>query len=230
MSHEKISKYVKWTEDLVVNLDHINHEFENNGYTWDKGKQEARWTIPMNHPIHGDKGIPSQHEGSCSNANKAALLERFLRVKDRCSAILEIGICQVGFETSTTKMIFDNKLPETIYIGIDINDKSELNDPSKNIHMIQADSGDIDGNWAKMQALGVTKLDFIFIDGWHTLNQVKKEWEYTRYMSDYCIVGMHDTTTHPGPKEFIAALDKDKWHVEENLCPEDWGIGFAWKK
>ena len=29
---------------------------------------------------------------------------------------------------------------------------------------------------------------------------------------------------------FIKNLDKDKWDVTENCCPDDWGIGFAQSK
>ena len=49
-------------------------------------------------------------------------------------------------------------------------------------------------------------------------------------LSDTGTVGLHDTSHHIGPFLFIRNLDKDKWDVIENACPQDYGIGFATKK
>jgi len=126
----------------------------------------------------------------------------------------------------------DNKLDETVYIGLDLNDKSYLNDESKNIFTLQADSSDTESVMNFIQSKGISEIDFIFIDGWHSINQVMKDWEYTKYLSDFGIVGFHDTASHPGPHSFINALDKTKWNIVENPCSNnqnDWGVGFAWR-
>jgi predicted O-methyltransferase YrrM len=163
--------------------------------------------------------------------NREALKERFLRVKDNCQAILEIGVSrETNGEQTTTGILLNNKHPNTIYIGIDVNDKSYLNDPSKNIYTIQASSMSVESNLAKIKEFGVTQFGFIFIDGWHSINAVLTEWEYTQLLAPNGIVGWHDTTQHPGPHYFVKALNKDKWHVEENVCPTNHGIGFAWRK
>ena len=73
-------------------------------------------------------------------------------------------------------------------------------------------------------------FDIIFIDGLHSIHQVLKDWEYTNLLSDTGIVGLHDTSHHIGPFLFIRNLDKNKWDVIENACPQDYGIGFATKK
>ena len=77
--------------------------------------------------------------------------------------------------------------------------------------------------------LGITQFDFIFIDGWHSINAVMTEWEYTRLLSPTGIVGFHDTNYHPGPKEFVDAINQEKWNVAK-VCPDDYGISFAWRK
>jgi predicted O-methyltransferase YrrM len=162
--------------------------------------------------------------------NAEALKEFFLKVQDRCPAILEIGVNRINNGATTTGVILDNKHPDTIYVGIDLDDKSFLNDASKNIHTIRANSFSVEDNIAKIKELGVTEFGFIFIDGWHSINAVITEWEYTALLSPYGIVGFHDTTQHPGPYYFVKALNKDIWNVEENVCLQDHGVGFAWPK
>jgi hypothetical protein len=164
-----------------------------------------------------------------TDCNRAALLEKFLTVRDTCKAILEIGVCR-NEKDSFTHVFLNNKLDETIYVGIDLNDKSFLNNPDKNIWTIQGDSGSVTEAMEIFKDLGVTEFGFIFIDGYHSINQVLTDWEYTQLLSHTGVVGLHDTSAHPGPMHFVAALDKSKWNVEENLCSLDYGIGFAWKK
>lgn len=164
-----------------------------------------------------------------TDCNRFALLQQFLRVRDNAKAILEIGIGR-NSEESFAYVFFNSKKTETVYVGVDIDDRSFLNDSGKNIHTIRADSSNYEENVAKFKELGVEKFDFIFIDGWHSINQVLKDWEYTNLLAEGGIVGFHDTSCHPGPYNFVHALDETKWVVEKNICPADWGIGFAWRK
>jgi cephalosporin hydroxylase len=208
---------MKWNQDLTTDI-RTHSEFD------DTDNNDGRISVPgWTHPSN------SPHI-EVTDANILALQERFLRVRDNCKAILEIGVSREGNAKTTTSIFLNNKHPDTIYIGIDMDDKSHLNDPAKNIHTIQASSFDVESNLEKIRALGVTEFGFIFIDGWHSINAVLTEWEYTNLLSANGIVGFHDTTQHPGPHYFIKALNKSIWEVEENLCPDDYGIGFTWKK
>ena len=164
-----------------------------------------------------------------TDCNRYHLLEQFNKVRDNCKAILEIGIGRNADE-SFAYVFFRNKKQDTVYIGLDIDDRSFLRSDENNIHTIQNNSSYYYENVNIFKAIGVEKFDFIFIDGWHSVNQVLRDWEYTRLLNPGGIVGFHDTTCHFGPNRFVKALDRNKWDVEENLCPEDWGIGFAIKK
>jgi hypothetical protein len=161
--------------------------------------------------------------------NREAIKERFLKVRDNCKAILEIGVCRNKHD-SITHVFLDNKLDETVYVGIDLDDKTFLDNPDKNIYTIQGSSSSIPEAMEIFKDLGITELGFIFIDGWHSINQVLTDWEYTKLLSPNGIVGLHDTAAHPGPYAFVNALDTDKWNVEPNVCVYDHGVGFAWKK
>lgn len=180
--------------------------------------------------IDGALPHPSGYDGrqEFSDCNRQNLLDYFLRVKDQCRAILEIGVCRNG-DSSSTHVFLQNKPDNCAYVGIDLDDKSFLNNSDKKIHTIQSNSSNIEDNYRTIAQLGITEFDFIFIDGWHSINQVLTDWEYTKWLSDHGIVGFHDVSCHPGPCYFIKALNTDLWTVVINTCPNDWGIGFAWK-
>jgi hypothetical protein len=164
-----------------------------------------------------------------TEANRMAVKEQFLKVRDNCKAILEIGVCR-NETNSITHVLLDNKLDDTIYVGIDLEDKTFLNNPKKNIWTIRGNSGSFSEILKIFKYLNVTEFGFIFIDGWHSINQVLIDWEYTSMLSPNGIVGLHDTSYHPGPNLFINALNKDIWDVKENVCPFDNGVGFARRK
>ena len=165
-----------------------------------------------------------------SDCNRQALHNHFIRVRDNCRAILEIGVCRNG-ENSFTHVFLKNKKQDTIYIGVDLNDKSFLNNKENSIYTIQSDSSNYEYIVNLCKAYGVEQFDFIHIDGWHSINQVLRDWEFTNLLSDRGIVSFHDTAYHYGPNRFVNALNPEKWNVIPNACPleDDYGIGFAWK-
>lgn len=164
-----------------------------------------------------------------TECNRRHLTEQFMSIRDKCRSVVEIGVCRNG-DQSSTWCFLNNKRDDTIYVGIDLDDKSFLNNTDKRIHTIRDDSSKTDENILRLKEFGIDEIDFLFIDGLHSINQVYKDWEYTKILSPNGIVGFHDTSEHPGPNLFIRALNTDKWNVIINCCPEDWGIGFAWLK
>lgn len=174
---------------------------------------------------------PRSYNGAVefTDCNRSSLEEYFKKIKSGCMAILEIGVCRNSSQSST-HVFLNNKRDDCAYVGIDLDDKSFLNNDAKRVYTIRNSSSDIYTNMEIMQRHGIDKFDFIFIDGWHSINQCLIDWEYTNWLSEGGIVGFHDVSCHPGPREFINALDTSKWNVVKNTCPDDWGIGFAWKK
>ena len=201
---------MKWEEDLVKDIRTGNQEFDD------------RDAIP--NELWGWAGGVTE----VSACNLQAMRDKFLPMADRCKSILEIGINRNG-EGSFTQIFLKNKRPDCKYFGIDIDDKAYLNDEQNNIYTIRNDSSNYDSNMMIMKLHGVEGFDFIFIDGWHSINQMLRDWEYVRHLSPNGIVGFHDVNHHPGPKNFAAAIDRSKWSVELH-CPNDFGIGFAWRK
>ena len=85
----------------------------------------------------------------------------------------------------------------------------------------------------KIRAQGVETIDFLFIDGWHSIAQCRTEFDgYTKYLADDGIVGFHDTSWHFGPAWLIQNINPELWDVVEYRGVEgvDFGIGFALRK
>lgn len=213
---------MKWETDLIKDIR------LHNGY--DDGESRIDQYVNIYPDITTDKGVIYQYDGKeCTECDRNALLEQFLKVKDTCKAILEIGIGRNGTDSFAT-VFFENKKEDTVYVGLDIEDRSWLVEYGENIFTIEGDSSNYDEIVDIIKGFGVEQFDFIFIDGDHSVNQVLRDWEYTNLLSENGVVGFHDTSHHTGPYMFIRNLDKEKWDVIENACPEDYGIGFAIKK
>jgi predicted O-methyltransferase YrrM len=206
---------MKWEQDLVRDI-RTGTDFDN-----DDGNQSGR--VVRDYPLP-ESGVPEEF----SACNKTALMEHFLKIKDQAKSILEIGVCRNG-ESSSTYCFLNNKNDETAYVGIDLVDKSFLNNEDKRIYTICGNSSNIDQNIETMKSWGIVELDFILIDGFHSINQILIDWEYTKILSPGGIVAFHDTNEHPGPHMFIRNLNTDIWQIELH-CLNDWGIGFAWRK
>lgn len=132
---------------------------------------------------------------------------------------------------TSTIVLLENKRPQDIYIGIDIDDKSYLQNVSRNVHTIQSDSADHAFIRSKFKMLGVNKIDYLFIDGWHSVNQIVEEWKYTDILSPNGIVAMHDTNSHPGPYLLMESIDPNMYDVKKYLSDiVDYGMGIAVRK
>ncbi len=162
-----------------------------------------------------------------SPCNKACLERSFLTIKDWCKCIVEIGVYRNG-TNSSTHIFINNKKHNTLYLGIDIIDKAFLNNINNNQYTLKTNSSNYDEIVTYLHSIGQNSIDYLFIDGYHSINQVLKDWEFTRLLSDNGIVGFHDTTYHLGPSLFIEALNPDIWKTETHCNnSSDWGIGFA---
>jgi hypothetical protein len=163
-----------------------------------------------------------------SDCNRDQLQKAFLEIRDTAKCILEIGVCRNG-QGSSTYVFLNNKKDETFYIGVDLEDKSFLNDKSKNIFTIKTTSSNFHHILDSTLKKGISQFDFIFIDGYHSINQCLDDWKFVSRLSKNGIVGLHDTSNHPGPVALVENINTDLWSVER-LCLDDNGISFFRKK
>lgn len=169
-----------------------------------------------------------------SQCTKDEFVNLFSRVKDNCSAILEIGVWGEPHHPDnagrSTELLRDLKNKETVYLGIDIKDRSFINDPENNMNFFQCDSMNTEAIYNKIEELGIEEFDFIFIDGWHSINAVLHEWEkyVIPFLSNGGIVAFHDTNTHPGPYALFESVDDEMFESEKYCLGNHYGIGAIW--
>ena len=160
-----------------------------------------------------------------SDANKEALddILRKVNVKN----VIEIGVARNNERSFTTQLLYAKK---GIYCGIDIEDKTFLNDSLNRVYTIRANSHDQSTIRSYLNTIGLKKCSVLFIDGWHSVNTVINDWKYTDLLDDNGVVIFHDTNYHPGPHLIIEAIDRSMYRVVK-YCDGgfDWGISAAYK-
>jgi cephalosporin hydroxylase len=159
-----------------------------------------------------------------SPANQEVLREALLSVRNpRC--IVEIGVQRNPLPESSTGILLEHKRADCVFIGVDIEDKSHLADAAAGIYTLKMDSADRAKVFALMDELNVKHIDFLFIDGWHSVNQCLADWQYVERLSPRGVVVMHDTNVHPGPVSVFEAIDETMFQ-KVKYCTEgpDWGI------
>jgi hypothetical protein len=167
-----------------------------------------------------------------SICNQAALTEEFTKVKDQIKVIVEIGVSRTTYhqtyDETSTSIFLRHKRPDTLYLGIDVDDKTPLQGLGRNIFTLQSKSENYEVIKAKLDSLKITQIDFLFVDGWHSINQVIDELWYVDFMKPGGVIGFHDTNYHPGPSQIIKNLNPEIFEVTQ-YCEQqdDWGIGFA---
>lgn len=158
----------------------------------------------------------------------------FSLVDQVCRTFMSHGIVEIGVnrngDGSFTQALLKNKPDHIPYLGIDVEDKSYLNNPAKKIYTIQASSFEQDKNREYMRAIGLEKISILFIDGDHSVNAVVNDWRYADLLSDDGVVMLHDTVSHPGPRVILEAIDKQLFKVDRHFPNEDdYGLAMAYR-
>ncbi len=128
--------------------------------------------------------------------------------------ILEIGVALNAPERSITYSIIDGKQGSVVYLGVDIQDKTHVNDASKNVFTLQCDSGNhtVIRNWLKSH--GVEALGLLVIDGHHSVTMAVNDWSYCDKVAIGGKVAIHDTNAWLGPMALVTAIDEDFFDTE----------------
>ena len=152
-----------------------------------------------------------------------------LELGTNLAAALEIGVNRNG-DRSMSRIIMDQRPRFSYYMGIDIEDKSYLNDAAANTWTMQISSAERGAIADRLRELGIGDLDLIMIDGWHSVNMCVNDWQFTQRLSDHGVVILHDTNTHPGCVALYEAVDESLW-IKERFCLEnDFGIATFKKR
>jgi len=172
-------------------------------------------------------GLPGPYpSGHFSDLDHRALEYAYNKLSAPPKLIVEIGVDV--YPPSSTSTLLKLKPNECTYIGIDISDKSHLNNVENNVFTIQTDSIEYEKLYQLMDSLHLTEIDLFFVDGEHSVNEVLWEWKYWEKMSPNGVMAFHDINFHPGPITVLDAIDRDIFSVEYFGRGElDWGVGVV---
>ena len=152
----------------------------------------------------------------------------FETVKENAKLIVEIGVVPNMNVQNSSAYFIGEKSSECAYLGIDVCDRSYVKNLGTNVHFLQTDSKNTDVIVEEIKKLG-GKIDFLFIDGLHTIEQVKYELALIPYVRKGGIIGFHDTMVHIGPNVWMKAFDPAKFTVHNFYQYDDWGLGILEK-
>lgn len=163
-----------------------------------------------------------------STANRIVAQSTLRKLGNNCKAIVEIGVHRNSTD-SLTHIFITQKPKDCRYLGIDIDDKSSLNDKSNNVFTLQANSHNQQLVRSTLSSLGMNKIDLLVIDGLHSVNTCINDWLYADLLSDYGAVIMHDTNFHPGPIALFYSIDENLFKKDRYcVSADDNGIAVAW--
>ena len=158
--------------------------------------------------------------------------------------VLEIGTCKGGTLYLWTRVA----RPDASIVSIDLpggqfgGGYSRLRTPiyrrfarrQQRLHLVRADSHQIDTLEQVKQLFGGSEIDFLFIDGDHSYAGVKRDWEmYSTLVRKGGIIAFHDVAGNYGETQAKRCWDeiKDNYpHREYMVHPERlYGIGVILK-
>lgn len=172
-----------------------------------------------------------EQEFSINNQTILINVIKDLKVENRLNTILEIGVNRSG-ERSSTRLILDNK-ENAKYIGVDVNKTliDSIYNLENNCYGIVEDSSNTKIILDYLNSINVSSIDLFMIDGYHSINQVIRDWAFTNILAVGGYVLLHDTNYHPGPYCVYDAIDTNFYEKKKfftNL-EFDWGIAKAKK-
>lgn len=146
--------------------------------------------------------------------------------------IMEIGVWRNSNNKNkvSTQVMFEIKADTCSYLGIDIEDRPHILNMKPNIHFIKTDSANYDLIKNYIDTNIKKGIDFLFIDGLHSVEQVKKELKLINLVNKGGVIGFHDISVHAGPNMWMDAFDPKMFDIYKFRANDDWGIGFIVKK
>ncbi len=165
-----------------------------------------------------------------SDCNRASVREVVEHLGESLRAAMEIGVDRSNVR-SMSRIIMEGRPKGSFYLGIDLDDKSYLNDPDNNTWTLQCNSHDQNRVREFLKSKGIEQLDLLFIDGWHSVNTCVNDWRYTDMLRVGGMVLLHDSNGHPGCAALFDAVDENLY--EKIRCctdPSDFGIAAFKRK
>ena len=160
-----------------------------------------------------------------SDGNREIVRQAVEYLGANLTSAMEIGVDRSN-AASMSRIIMEGRPARSFYLGVDINDKSYLDNAEANTWTLQCNSHDQTTIRDFLSLRGITQLDLLFIDGWHSVNTCVNDWRYTDLIRPGGIVLLHDSNSHPGCAALFDAVD-DTVYDKARYCTEDTDFGIA---
>ena len=151
-------------------------------------------------------------------------------IKDWMKLFVEIGVSRDGWENSSTKFLLDHMSKNGRYVGIDIGNREFVKAHDSRVEIIRGDSKDVEENILKINLNEDEYIDLLHIDGNHSVDYVKREWDYAKYVRPAGgIIILHDINFHSGPWCLVRSVDPNLFDIHL-LSPNDLGVAVLVRK
>jgi len=150
---------------------------------------------------------------------------------------------EIGTGVGGTAVMFKQKIPSLVSIDISHIDEASQKAKEYGFTYVVADSKKQETKDSVLKLLGTEKIDFLFIDGSHTYEDVKKDYEL--WSPNASVIGFHDIVWNCGKTGMSTATVWKYWNelreehkpdnVREIICSADGGlvehsgIGVIWQ-
>jgi len=165
-----------------------------------------------------------------SDGNRAIVRQAVEHLGTSLTAAMEIGVDRSNkasmSERSMSKIIMEGRPAGSFYLGVDLDDKSYLDNADANTCTLQSNSHNQTAIREFIASKGITHLDLLFIDGWHSVNTCVNDWRYADLLRPGGIVLLHDSNSHPGCAALFDAVDNTMYD-KARYCTEDTDYGIA---
>jgi predicted O-methyltransferase YrrM len=189
---------------------------------------KEEWFFPDQASVQRKNQFATAVKDEMSPMNLSKVLEFFKKL-DSPKLIVEIGVMRNPGIPNTTLQFLQKKPDTCTYLGIDIEDRSYVYKHGKNIHILRMDSANTELIKKIIESFKC-EIDFLFIDGLHSIYQVGKELDLITAVRKGGIIGFHDIAVHTGPNTWLDAMKPECFEIHKFHAPADWGVGFLVKK
>jgi len=173
--------------------------------------------------------IPGKQKGWFHSTQKPEEILQFLEIVGQCRIVLEIGLDKAGthvlFKTIAKKVISIDWNWTTISITQKLMKQLKID---KNSYFILGNSTSLKTKKALKKILNQSKIDLLFIDGTHSYDSVKADYEsFKKLLNQKAIVAFHDyewnSNVHKAVDE-IAKMEKKELNIIKSFKP--YGIAY----
>lgn len=166
-----------------------------------------------------------------SPMNLQRLEEFFKQSVGENGLVVEVGVWRQpnSPDKTSTQLFLELKSDTTDYLGIDLEDRPHVQGYKPRTSVLKMDSGNTEAISNIIRGLYNKPIDFLFIDGLHSVEQVKKELAFIPLVKKGGVIAFHDISFHAGPNVWMEAFDPAKFTIHKFRADDDWGVGVLVK-